>query len=107
MIRGLRAGSSRQRGAGAARTPGPRESRGGAVARRPARPSGNSDQFPKTRGGMLLTTLTPSLSPSDGERLAEGRVRGLPGNPLVVIGKLYQAAAGTIDRKRTRLNSSH
>ena len=54
---------------------------------------------------MLLTTLTPSLSPSDGERLAEGRVRGLPGNPLVVIGKWYQAAAGTIAHVSTGTSS--
>ena len=39
---------------------------------------------------MLQTPLTPSLSPSDGERVAEGRVRGLPANPLIVIGKWYQ-----------------
>jgi hypothetical protein len=68
------------------------------MARRPARPGGNSDQFPRTSGGMLQTPLTPSLSPSDGER--DG-VRG----PLVVIGKWYQAAAGTIAHVSTGTSS--
>src|ERR1035441_8051015 len=46
-------------------------------------------QFPARNGGMHQTPLTPSLSPSDGE-WAEGRVRGLPANPLIVIGKWYE-----------------
>src|ERR1017187_4907894 len=49
-----------------------------------------SDQFPIINGRMHQTPLTPSLSPSDGERVAEGRVRGLPANPLIVIGKWYE-----------------
>src|ERR1039458_9636872 len=47
-----------------------------------------SSQFPKTNSGMLQTPLTPSLSPSDGESRAEGRVRGLPANPPIVIGTM-------------------
>src|ERR1017187_7887205 len=39
---------------------------------------------------MLQTPLTLSLPPSDGERGAEGRVRGLPANPIIVIGKWYK-----------------
>jgi hypothetical protein len=38
---------------------------------------------------MLQMPLTPSLSPSDGKRVFEGQVRGLPVNPLLVIGKWY------------------
>jgi hypothetical protein len=38
---------------------------------------------------MLQMPLTLSLSPSDGERVFKGQVRGLPVNPMFVIGKWY------------------
>jgi hypothetical protein len=91
--------------AGVARNACPRGSRGWAIARRPARSGGSSDQFPKTSGGILQTPLTPSLFASDEEKVAEGQVRGLPVNPLVVIGKWYQATAGTIAHVSTGTSS--
>src|ERR1017187_6896099 len=44
------------------------------------------NQVAKRSGGIVQTPLTPSLSPSDGERVAEGRVRGLSANTPSVIG---------------------
>ena len=41
----------------------------------------------RARPGLRLRlSRPPSLSPSDAERVAEGWVRGLQGNPLTVIG---------------------
>ena len=42
---------------------------------------------------MLKPPLTPALSPSDGERVAKGRVGGVPANPLIIIGKWYYTAS--------------
>jgi hypothetical protein len=55
---------------------------GDAVERVPTRFRGAMREF-------LRGILTPSLPPSDGGRKAEGRVRGLPANPLVVISDRY------------------
>jgi hypothetical protein len=47
------------------------------------------NQVAKRSGGIVQTPLTPSLSPSDGERVAEGRVRGLSANTPIIIGNWY------------------
>src|ERR1035441_1083748 len=58
-------------------------------------------QFPKRSGGILDTPLTPSISPSDGERVAEGRVQGMPANPLIVIGKWHYSAGSTVLQRKS------
>src|ERR1035441_5465928 len=58
-------------------------------------------QFPKRSGGILDTPLTPSLSPSKGERGAEGRRRGMPANPLIVIGKGHYSVGSTVLQRKS------
>jgi hypothetical protein len=35
--------------------------------------------------------ISPSLSPFHGERVAEGRERGISTNPLIIIGNWYES----------------